>query len=162
MPAWRLPGETGLDVTGCDVWLHHPWALGVPMAHISAKALQVGVGLGETRAEGINKSTEAHHASALWSERRWDFVTRGLKQHTSHLWWGSAGQVAVALQKAKSVQWQADPHADVFFSSVQRQLRLISPQCHVQSYVQPCLFESVPEYCRTFSEWWRRTHVKAS
>ena len=153
VPDWQPPGETGLDVTGRDVWLHHPWALGVPAAHAPAGALPVGVGFGQAG---------THHASALWSERRWDFVTRGLKQHTAHLWWGSAGQAAAALQKAKSVQWQADPHADAFFSGLQSQLRLISPQCHVQSCEQPCLFEPVPVYCRSFSEWWKRTHIKPS
>ena len=142
VPDWQSPGATGLDVAGCDVWLHHPWALGVPKVHIPAAALPIGVGF-----------------TLPWSERRWDFVTRGLKQHTTHLWWGTPDQVGVALQKAKSVQWQADPHADAFFSRLQSQLGFTAPQCHLQSHVQPCLFESVPMYCRTFSEWWKRAHI---
>ena len=159
VPVWQPPGETGLDVAGRDVWLHHPWALGVPTAHISANALHIGVGTGIAMGKGIDKSTEPHYASAPWSERRWDFVTRGLKEHTKHLWWGSAAQVAAALQKAKSVQWQADPHADAFFSSLQNQLRVTVPQRHVHSHVQPCLFEPVNVYCRSFSDWWKRAHI---
>jgi hypothetical protein len=29
----------------------------------------------------------------------------------------------------------------------------------VRRHVQPCLFEPVDVYCRSFSEWWKRTHI---
>lgn len=158
-PAWQPPGETGLDVAGRDVWLHHPWALGAPAACAPAHALPIGVGSGMAMAKGTDKNTETDHASAPWSERRWDFVTRGLQAHTAHLWWGSAAQVAAALQKARSVQWQADPHADAFFSSLQSQLCAAAPPPHVHRHMQTCLFEPVEVYCRSFSEWWKRAYI---
>lgn len=179
IPVWQPPGETSLDVAGRDVWLHHPWSLGAGAPACSAQVKEepakragdteqntlapprpaaFGVKL-PANALPIAVGTETHHASAPWSERRWDFVTRGLQEHTAQLWWGSAAQVAAALQKAKSVQWQADPHADAFFASLQSQLCAAAPQLHAHRHVQACLFEPVEVYCRSFSEWWKRTHL---
>jgi len=141
---WQLPGGSGLDVAGRDVWLRHPWSIGMK---IPANALQIAVGI------------EPCHASAPWSELRWDFVTRGLQEHTQHLWWGSAAQIAAALQNARSVQWLANPHADAALFSLQNQLCITAPRLDMHSQLQPCLFEPVVRHCRSFSEWWKRAHV---
>jgi deoxyribodipyrimidine photo-lyase len=184
-PGWQRPGGSGLDVAGRDVWLHHPWSLGAGAGalvcsaqvkeepakraedteqntpapphprpfpavfgvKIPANALQIAVGI------------DSHHASTPWSARRWDFVTRGLKEHTAHLWWGSAEQVAAALQKARSVQWQADPHADAALLSLKNQLCVTAPACEVHSHVPACLFKPVPVYCPSFSGWWKQAHI---
>ena len=145
-PAWHTYESFDLDLAGRDVCLHHPWSLG---AHegLTPNALHIAVGF------------ETSHVSAPWSERRWDFVTRGLQQSTKHLWWGSPEQLAVTLQNAKSVHWQVNPHADAELARVQNQLNLAARRCEVHRHVQPCLFEPVSVYCRSFSEWWKRTQI---
>jgi deoxyribodipyrimidine photo-lyase len=150
VPTWQRPGAKGVDVAGRDVWLHHPWSIGAPPEHIPAGALQIGIGI------------EMQHAGTPWSERRWDFVTRGLKAHTEHLWWGSAEQMACALQHARSVHWHPDPHMGTALARLQAALQRANTQ-HVVGPCRPsCLFEPVDTYCRSFSQWWTRTRIEPS
>jgi deoxyribodipyrimidine photo-lyase len=144
---WQRPEAKGLDIAGRDVWLHHPWAINATPDHISTDALHIGIGIG------------TQHASTPWSESRWDFVTRGLKAHTKRLWWGSTEQMASALRHANSVQWHPDPHADKALTRLQDALQLSNTQQVVGPRELPCLFEPVDTYCRSFSEWWKRTRI---
>ena len=179
IPNWRVPGTTGFDLAGQDVWLHHPWSLGVWAPACSAQVkeetakragdteqnmpvstLRVARGAPDPSAPlQIAIAFDACHASTPWSERRWDFVTRGLQAHTQHLWWGSTAQIAAALRGAKSVQWHANPHADPPLAQLRDLLSQSAPQLSVTSYVTPCLFEPVESHCRSFSEWWKRTRI---
>ena len=146
--AWQAPGATCIDVTGRDVWLHHPWSLGastLPSAHPQDVRIAVGF--------------EQCHTTTPWSERRWDFVTRGLQAHTEHLWWGSAEQIANALQHARSVHWQPNPHVDPALSHLQNLLHGLNPQQTVGPRPSPDLFEPVHRHCRSFSDWWKRTRI---
>lgn len=146
-PAWQRPEANGMNVAGRDVWLHHPWSIGATPAHIPSDALHVGIGIA------------TQHTSTPWSESRWDFVTRGLKACTEHLWWGSIEQIASALRHAKSVRWHPDPHMDPALTRLRDALQLFDPQKVVEPVVLPCLFEPVDTYCRSFSEWWKRTRI---
>ena len=148
--AWCAPDASSVQaLAGRDVWLHHPWALATPLS-LPADVVHIGVGL-----EGCHRATP-------WSARRWDFVTRGLVSQTTStlpLWWGSAQQIAQALQHAASVRWQPDPHGDGALGQMQRLLKEVNPQCAVGPQASVCLFEPVETYCRSFSEWWKKTQL---
>ena len=148
--AWRVPDAlSGQALAGRAVWLHHPWALATPLS-LPADVVHIGVGL-----EGCHRATP-------WSARRWDFVTRGLVSQTTStlpLWWGSAQQIAQALQHAASVRWQPDPHGDGALGQLQRRLKEVNPPCAVGPQASVCLFEPVERYCRSFSEWWKKTQL---
>ena len=159
---WIAPEQAGLHVMHQDVVLVHPWSLGAWAAEQNAPLPQtLGAINSQTRSNilTIAVGLDASHAPSPWSERRWDFATRGLQEQTRHLWWGNPEQLAAALQTAKSVQWQADPHADTALAALKNQLQNTAPHCRVQSHTLPCLFEPVDVYCRSFSEWWKRTRI---
>ena len=148
---WRAPQESSTQpLAGRDVWLHHPWSLGAGPAGLAAEVLHIGVGL----APG-----QPQHP---WSQARWDFVTQGLQTYatpTQPVWWGSAVEVARALQSARSVHWQPDPHADAALHDLRGALRDLNPACVVGPTATPPLFAPVDRYCRSFSEWWKKTHI---
>lgn len=152
-PDWPSPSDAIVDLAGKDVWLHHPWSVDVHAGHTPSSAVHIGVGL------DTNASATTAFAAPAWSERRWNFVTGGLRSQTICLWFGSVDQVAAALKNAKSVQWHANLHADAAFMRLQKQLNYLAPDCKVQSEVRPFLFEPVDKYCRSFSEWWKRTRI---
>ncbi|NML85885.1 FAD-binding domain-containing protein [Polaromonas sp.] len=153
-PARRVtpPPETGWSppdsaiVSGRDVWLLHPWSLDVAPGHLPVDALRIGVGF------------DACHAATPWSERRWNFVTQGLRTQTENLWWGSVDHMALALQTARSVQWQSDPHVDPAFEQLHNQLS-VAGLISVAPSKPLCLFDPVDVYCRSFSDWWKRTQI---
>lgn len=150
--AWSAPGAaSGQSVAGRHIWLHHPWSLATN-TNLPADVLHVRVGL------------DACHSATPWSQRRWDFVTRGLAAQTTPtlpLWWGSAQQIAQALQHAASVRWQPDPHGGVALAQLQTLLKQANPQCDGGPQASTCLFEPVEKYCRSFSEWWKKTQLSS-
>jgi deoxyribodipyrimidine photo-lyase len=145
--AWSRPARS--LVTGRHVWLIHPWSLGSAPPETAEECLRIGVGFAEC------------HARTPWSERRWRFVREGLQARTSVLWWGSAQQVAGALQGALSVGWQADPHAAAALDTLQAHVSAAPSPPTVTAHLQACLFEPVPSYCQSFSKWWRHTRIAA-
>ena len=149
--AWQAPGTTGINVTGQDVWLHHPWSLGALAPTLpGAYSVPIAVGL------------EQCHSATPWSARRWDFVTHGLQAQSEHLWWGSAGDIASALQHAKSVHWQPNPHVDPALHQLQNYLQKLNLHQTVGPRPSPDLFEPVARHCRSFSDWWKRTRIAQS
>lgn len=147
-PADLCPGEADPTLAaGRDVWLLHPWSLGADPAEVAAGALRIGVGLAEC------------HQAMPWSERRWRFVMQGLGAQAEHVWWGNAAQVAAALEHARSVRWRPDPHADQALAQLQSHLQGTHAHSAVGPVAQTCLFEPVDRYCRSFSEWWKRTRI---
>jgi deoxyribodipyrimidine photo-lyase len=149
--AWRVPDAlSGQALAGRPVWLHHPWALASDDTSGFDDVLHIGVGL------------EGCQSDSPWSARRWDFVTRGLAAQTTStlpLWWGSVEQIAQALQHAASVRWKPDPHVDGALGQMQMLLKEVNPQCDVGPQASVCLFEPVEKYCRSFSEWWKKTQL---
>jgi deoxyribodipyrimidine photo-lyase len=160
--AWQSPCATNVDHTGRDIWFHHPWSLGAWAPVCSAQVKEeTAKRAGDTEQNALHIAIgfDTSHASTPWTEQRWDFVTRGLQAHTQHLWWGSAAQIAAALQGAKSVQWHANPHADPALAQLREHLSQSAPKVSVSSHVTPCLFEPVQSHCRSFSDWWKRTRI---
>ena len=144
---WQSPSTTSIDVTNQNIWLHHPWSLGAQYEAKGQKVIPIAVGF------------EQCHTTTPWSGRRWDFVTQGLQAHTEHLWWGSAEQIASALQHARSVHWQPNPHVDSALSRLQILLQGLNPQQSVGPRPSQDLFEPVNRHCRSFSDWWKRTRI---
>lgn len=145
---WAEPDSA--VVAGRDAWLMHPWSLRAPPPGDEADRVSIGVGFVES------------HVHNPWSERRWSFVSDGLRALTPHLWWGSVHQLAQALQGARSVQWHPDPHVN----PAMEQLQLLLQQVHLGRQIatpqpQHSLFEPVTPYCRSFSQWWRQTSILA-
>jgi deoxyribodipyrimidine photo-lyase len=142
---WTLPDAK--CVAGRDVCLLHPWSLGAVPRSGNADVLLLGVGFAEC------------HAQMPWSARRWDFVTEGLLSRTSLLWWGRSAQIARALQGARSVGWQSEPHADTALQALQQLLQAGGEQPVATACAEPPLFEAVQPYCESFSKWWRHTQL---
>lgn len=139
------------QVAGRDVWLHHPWTLGAGPGTLSDDVLHMSVGF------------ETSHLQTPWSQRRWDFVSQGLRLQTDAalpLLWTSAPDIALVLQSAKSVHWQPDPHANPALSHVQALLQSAAGQRAAGPQAQPCLFEPVAQYCPSFSVWWKLVHAE--
>ena len=151
--AWCAPdSSSGQALAGLHVWLHHPWAIATT-TRVPADVLHIGVGF------------DACHHATPWSARRWDFVTRGLAAQTAPtlpLWWGSVEQIAQALQHAASVRWQRDPHGDEALAQLQTLLKQAHPHCDEESPASTCLFEPVGTYCKSFSEWWKKTQLSGT
>ncbi len=146
-PEWLAPDSALAD--GRDVWLMHPWALAGPPSQASADGLCIGLALTE------------FHAPNPWSARRWAFVTGGMRQYTAHLWAGSSTQIAQALQRARSIRWQSEPHADPALARLSDILHSSGPRPVVAPTPEPTsLFEPVADYCNSFSKWWRSTRIR--
>lgn len=144
-PSWTVP-STNVFI-GRDVWLLHPWSLGAGPDAQEAGCAVIGVGFVES------------HADAAWSERRWKFVTEGLRARTQHLWWGSVEEVALALSGARSVQWQPEPHVDAAFAALQSRLARTPNVPALHPRPQTPLFTPVARYCNSFSKWWKQTRL---
>jgi deoxyribodipyrimidine photo-lyase len=145
---WCAPD--GTLVAGRDVLLLHPWSMGAIPPTARADVLVIGIGLPPC------------HAQTPWSTLRWRFVTEGLQAQITqptHLWWGDVAQVAQALQAARSVTWQANPHVDGTMAAVQTFWTSAGHDPLAKPYQQPPLFAPVDKHCHSFSEWWRRTHL---
>jgi deoxyribodipyrimidine photo-lyase len=146
-PGTRWSPPDASLVAGRAVWLQHPWSLGAVPQSLGDDALVIGVGLAEC------------HAQTPWSARRWNFVGSGLQAQTSALWWATAPQLAEALRDARAVGWQAEPHADAAFASMQALLASGQGAAVATAHAVPCLFEPVPNHCPSFAQWWRQTRI---
>ena len=142
---WAAAEPGTLD--GKDIWLIHPWSLAGPPATVPHGTEVIGIALAES------------HSATPWSARRWDFVTRGLQQHTHRLWWCNAADAARALAGARSVQWQSDPHVDGALQAMTDALAAMhfAPKTH--AHAPPDLFAPVDGYCASFSRWWASTRL---
>ena len=148
---WRvLDGSSGAneaDVAGRDVFLLHPWSLGAQSRVADDAVWYTGVAFKET------------HHNMPWSEHRWRFVTDGLRERTSQLWFGDVTQVAQALRNARSVHWQAEPHIDAQLQALQMLLGREQGARNVVAHTPENLFAPVESYCPSFSQWWRQTRL---
>ncbi len=144
-PSWRAPN--GALTHGRTILLVHPWSLGAAPSGLPSDTLSIGVGIVEC------------HAATPWSERRWDFVTRGMKARVEHLWWGDAEQIAQALEQADSVHCSSDLHVNPMLARIVARLQAANRSGLVTMHAEPDLFEPVEHYCASFSQWWRRTRL---
>jgi deoxyribodipyrimidine photo-lyase len=129
--AFTTPQDT--DLTGRDVWLVQPWALGPALnAKAPEGALRVGCLLPEW------------HAQWRWNAVRWDFVMRGLASACDVLWWAPVEAGRTALAAAASVQGWQDLHTATALQDLPLQPR-------------PSLLPSPHSACASFSRHWQRS-----
>jgi len=124
------------DVTGHDVWLIHPWALGQPPADLPEGCLHVAWWPAE------------HHAVWPWNAARWRFAGIRMSTLATVHWHGSHAQLAQALVAARSVQTIADEHIG----------KRLPPS--VNQRPPHRLFAEVNRPCASFSTWWNRVTRK--
>ena len=135
-PATTPPGVTPpapADLAGRDVWLVHPWALGEPLADLSANCLC------------LVWWPAQFHKTWPWSAARWSFVNQRMLALSSLGWHSQTDELAQALAGARSVQTVANPH-----------LSALLPRC-VQQRLPPRLFAPMDRPCASFSTWWNRS-----
>jgi deoxyribodipyrimidine photo-lyase len=125
-------------VTGCDVWLVHPWALRQPPTDLAEGTRVVAIGLAEW------------HAARPWSLARWHFVGTQQAALSEYRWFGNVDTLRTALAGARSVQAMDDLHV----GDGLRQLRE-----DVVLHPASRLFAPVSHVCGSFSQWWHRTSL---
>jgi deoxyribodipyrimidine photo-lyase len=133
------PVELGLTapdaaaVSGRDVWLVHPWSLGLLPAALPANIAVIGVFLAD------------FHQAWPWSERRWHFVGSRMAELAAQRWYGNDATIRDALAGARSVRSIAEPHLAPWLPR------------WAECEAAPALFPSVDRRCDSFSQWWTRT-----
>ncbi|WP_397534714.1 FAD-binding domain-containing protein [Roseateles sp.] len=131
--ALAATAPSATDVAGRDVWLVHPWSLGLLPPALPADTLVLGLFVDE------------FHWAWPWSERRWHFVGRRMAELADRLWQGDAAAIGSALASARSVRSVAEPHLEAWLP----RWAACEPA--------PALFPPVARRCDSFSQWW--THA---
>ena len=150
------------QVSGQDVWLAHPWALGGLPSPLPGDLLtKSGSPRVPPGAMVIGLAFIDAHADMPWSEKRWAFVTQSLQTHTPHLWWADVASAAGVLRNARSLHWPADLHLSGELQALQAALGTLPNAPTVQVHAAPELFSPVAPYCDSFSRWWARTQLMA-
>ena len=121
------------DVTGRDVWLVHPWALGPRPVDLSDDILALGWW-----------PSDFHH-NRPWSAARWQFVGARMAELAPIRRATSSEALTATLAGARSIQTLANPHVDALLPS------------KVVRRPAPHLFHPVDRPCNSFSQWWTRT-----
>ena len=119
------------NVAGRDVWLVHPWSLGEPPADLPAGCMCVGWWPTE------------HHDAWPFSILRWTFVGTRMAAMAPLICHGSRQDLALALDRARSVHTLADPHIS----------ELLPTQVAQRAPLR--LFANVSVSCGSFSTWWK-------
>jgi deoxyribodipyrimidine photo-lyase len=124
------------QVVDRDIWLVHPWALRDPPGDLPGDVLCVAI------------FTKEFHERWPWSEARWSFVSRRMRELSTLCWHDRAAAITNALKGARSVRSVDDAHLDtgIRVSTVMNRPR------H--------LFAKVPKYRPSFSQWWRETSAQ--
>lgn len=128
--ALAATAPSAAEVAGRDVWLVHPWSLGLLPPALPADTLVLGLFVDE------------FHWAWPWSERRWHFVGRRMAELADRLWQGDAAAIGAALASARSVRSIAEPHLDAWLP----RWAACEPA--------PALFPPVARRCDSFSQWW--------
>ena len=119
-------------VAGREIWLVHPWNLGV-LPDLPPDTLVLGLFVRD------------FHQAWPWSERRWRFVQARMRQLTVHQWHGDADAIGDALAGARRVRSVDEPHLAPWLAR------------WAQCQAAPVLFPEVPLRCDSFSRWWSRS-----
>jgi deoxyribodipyrimidine photo-lyase len=127
-------GASAVDpalVCGREVWLLHPWNLGV-LPQLPPGTLVLGLFVAD------------FHRAWPWSERRWRFVGRRMAQLGAQCWHGDAAAIGAALAGARRVRSIDEPHLGPWLAR------------WAECEAAPALFPPVHARCDSFSRWWPR------
>jgi len=128
----ELAQPDATSVADCDVWLVHPWSLGVLPASLPP----------DTRVIGVFNAD--FHRAWPWSERRWRFVFSRMAELAPLCWYGNATDIGAALADASRVRSIDEPHLTPWLAN------------WAKCEVLPALFPEVDQRCDSFSQWWAR------
>jgi deoxyribodipyrimidine photo-lyase len=128
-PEFTLPDTQ--DLAGRDVWLVHPWALGVPPPCAPVQALRIGITIAD------------FHQRWPWSPGRWQFVNQRMAALTAVRWHLDSASLGLALRTARSVHTVGNAHINAY---------LPAPCVRI-----PCtaLFHPVEQACTSFFQWFK-------
>jgi deoxyribodipyrimidine photo-lyase len=115
-----------------DVWLVHPWSLGIMPAVLPADTVMIGVFVAD------------FHRAWPWSEQRWRFVGSRMVELAEVRWHGDAAAIGAALKGARSVRTIDEPHLVPWLAR------------WAECEPAPALFPPVDRCCDSFSQWWTR------
>jgi len=115
-----------------DVWLVHPWSLGVPPTDLGPDTILLGLQVAE------------FHRAWPWSARRWAFVGTRLAELTPLRWFGEAAAIGAALAQARSVRGIEEPHLGPWLPR------------WADLRPAPSLFPTLDGHCDSFAQWWTR------
>jgi deoxyribodipyrimidine photo-lyase len=127
---WSTPSPE--TVAGREVWLVHPWSLGVLPTEMPPDVLVLGVAVAE------------FHRAWPWNERRWRFVSSRLGELAAIRWHGDGDAVGTALKGARSVRTVDEPHMAPWLAQ------------WAECMPAPTLFPVVDRRCDSFTQWWKR------
>ena len=119
-------------VTGCDVWLVHPWSLGELPAALPADTVVVGLFVAD------------FHRAWPWSDRRWRFAADRIAELAHQRWLGDAAAIGDALKGARTVRTIDEPHLAPWLAR------------WAECEAAPALFPTIDRRCDSFSQWWAR------
>jgi deoxyribodipyrimidine photo-lyase len=128
--SWQAPDPAA--VAGRDVWLVHPWNLGM-LPRLPAETVVIGVLVAD------------FHRAWPWSEQRWNFVGSRIAELGAKRWYGEAVDIGAALAGARSVRSTAEPHLGPWLAR------------WAECEPAPLLFPAVGRRCDSFSQWWSRS-----
>ena len=117
-------------VANRDVWLVHPWSLGVLPAALPADTVAIGIFVAE------------FHRAWPWSDARWRFVGTRMAELAAERWYGDAAAIGAALGGARSVRSIDEPHLAPWLAR------------WAECEAAPTLFPPVDQRCDSFSRWW--------
>jgi len=120
------------SVAGRDVWLVHPWRLGVLPANLDADTVILAVFVAD------------FHGGWPWSAQRWRFVGGRMAELAAQRWHGDACAIGDALKGARSVRSIDEPHLAPWLAA------------WAVCEAAPALFARVDRPCDSFSPWWKR------
>jgi deoxyribodipyrimidine photo-lyase len=119
------------DLSGRDVWLVHPWALGEPPPCVPSQALRLGITLTD------------FHTRWPWSLARWQFVTQRMAEVCDMCWHVDAAHLHQALRTARSVHTAGNAHIDAYLPA------------HCTHAPSTALFYPVEPTCDSFFQWFK-------
>jgi deoxyribodipyrimidine photo-lyase len=130
-PEITSPNANAPDLTGRDVWLAHPWALGEPPACVPSQALRLGITLSD------------FHKRWPWSPDRWHFVRQRMAEVSDMCWHLDGAHLHLVLRTARSVHTVGNPHINPYLPGYCR---------HTPS---TALFYPVDTACNSFFQWFK-------
>jgi deoxyribodipyrimidine photo-lyase len=133
---WRHCAPDAAMVEARDVWLVHPWSLGPLPTDLSEETLVIGISVAD------------FHEKWPWSEKRWHFVEQRMADLTALRWHGEANALKTALEKARSVRCNDEPHLAHW---LRQWAACETPHS---------LFAPVDPICNSFSQWWKQASPK--
>ena len=156
---WTAPDASLAQ--GRDVVLLHPWSVAALRADTSDTS--GGRAANAPAPFTVAVALQESHLAMPWSAKRWEFVRASLQTRTPHLWACDVAQLAAALQGARTVCWQSDPHIDPALAHLRATwdagAASLGNRPAVTVVHERPLFSALERRCDSFAKWWREASL---